>query len=204
MCPYLAVTILQRQKSKFEAENFLETYIKALTGNSTSVFYAEVAAAKTISEKRWILPESSRLLRYFFNDIKTAEIMGVWKPVGNIAVRHLKSFKAHLENDPYNGSLGDFDTGEGQRTLIPTVLHFFDIMVREAFANGFTFHMWLFYVEYLVKAMVDNYRPAGNVNQEAEFPTKYSWLIYLAFSVLEDWIALVEHAKIDQPHIIFN
>jgi hypothetical protein len=77
-------------------------------------------------------------------------------------------------------------------------------MVREAFAQGFTFHMWLFYVEYMVEAMVENYHPVGNVNHEAEFPIKYSWLIYDAFSILEDWIALVEHAALDQPHTVFN
>ena len=109
MRPYLAISILQRRKSKFEAEKFLETYIKALKNNPTSVFYAEVAAAETISKERWTIPESSRRLRYFFNDVKTAEVMSVWKPVGDIAVRHIKDLNAHPEDDPYNGPPEYFD-----------------------------------------------------------------------------------------------
>jgi hypothetical protein len=83
-------------------------------------------------------------------------------------------------------------------------MHFFDIMVREAFAQGLTFHMWLFYIDSMVEAMVENYRPQGNVNHEAEFPIKYSRLIYDAFSVLEDWVTLVEHAPLDQPNTVFD
>jgi hypothetical protein len=204
MRPYLAITILQRRNSKFEREKFLERYIKALTNNPASVFYAELAATETISEERWTIPESSRLMRYFFKDVKTAEVLGIWKPIGDIAVRHIKDLKGHPEDDPYDGPLGDFDGPEGRCTLIPTVMHFFDIMVREAFAQGFTFHMWLFYIDSMVEAMVENYHPTGNVNHEAEFPIKYSRLIYDAFSILEDLIALVEHAALDQPNAVFN
>lgn len=124
--------------------------------------------------------------------------------MGNIVVRHIKDLKANPENDPYNAALGDFDGPEGRRTLIPTAMHFFDIMVREAFAQGFAFHMWLFYLNSMVEAMVENYRPQGNVNLEAEFPIKYSLIIYDAFSILEDWITLMEHAPLDQPNAVFN
>ena len=100
MRPYLAITILQRRNSKFEQEKFLERYIKAITSNPTSILYVELAAAETISEERWAIPESCRLLGYFFGDIKVAEALGIWKPVGNIAVRHIKDLKADPENDP--------------------------------------------------------------------------------------------------------
>lgn len=62
MRPYLAITILQRRNSKFEREKFLERYIKALTNNPTSIFYAELAVTETISEERWVITASSRLL----------------------------------------------------------------------------------------------------------------------------------------------
>jgi hypothetical protein len=204
MRPYLAVTILQSSKSRFEREKFLERYIKALTNNSISIFYAELAASEAISEERWAISSNSRLLRYFFDDIKVAEKLAIWRPIGNIAVRHIKDLKANPEKDPYNSALWDFDGPEGRRTLIPTVMHFFDIMVREAFAQGLTFHMWLFYIQYIVEAMVENYCPRGDIDQEAEFPVRYSRLIYDAFSILEHWIALVEYAPLDQPNAVFN
>jgi hypothetical protein len=147
MRPYLAIIVLERRNAKFERERFLERYIKALTNNPTSVFYAELAATEAISEERWVISGNSRLLRYFFADIKVADSLAIYRPVGNIAVRHIKDLKADPENDPYNAALGDFDGPERRRTLIPTVMHFFDIMVHEAFAQGFTFHMWLFYLD---------------------------------------------------------
>lgn len=204
MRPYLAITILEGRKSKFEREKFLEGYIKALAGNPISIFYTELAATETISEECWVISPTSRLLRYFFGDIKVAEDLAIWRPVGNIAVRHLKDLKRNPEKDPYNSELGDLDGPEGRHTLIPTVMHFFDIMVREAFAQGLTFHMWLFYIQYIVEAMVENYCPYGDVDEKAEFPIKYSRLIYDAFSLLEDWIALVEQAPIDQPNAVFS
>jgi hypothetical protein len=106
MRPYLAITILQRRNSKFEQEKFLERYIKAITSNPTSILYVELAAAETISEERWAIPESCRLLGYFFGDIKVAEALGIWKPVGNIAVRHIKDLKADPENDPITARSG--------------------------------------------------------------------------------------------------
>jgi len=174
----------------FFREEFFELYIGSLLAHRSGVLYNELANSRNQrSSHRYEIAERARLLKFLFGDANVAHKLEVYRPFGEFVLSELDRLVREPEHDEYNRSY----TGEKSRELqspLFAAVHFFDIMVSEAIFQGITWHMWLYYVTYIVKRIVRNYKPADDplIDLEVEFPIWYSYLLYSIFSALRNWI----------------
>jgi hypothetical protein len=205
--PYLGLTILDLWLSKFEQAEFLDLYMNELLSYRTSAFYAEVANNQNMSfDSRYVLAPGNHLLRFFLADARVAYSMNIYKPVGDFALRELDQLARNPENDSYNRAPDDdFDSRGRWQSPVFAAIRFFDIMVMEALFQGIEWHMWLYYLPHMVERMVRNYKPSDPlVSEEKDWPVKYNFLIYEAFSVLRGWIKAVEHVPASQRNVVLD
>jgi len=118
-----------------------------------------------------------------------AQRLGVYKPIGDELLLMLRNLRRESD-DIYNTPM-DSDFRENGRWESPlfVAVRFFEIMVSRSLYQNVRWHMWLFYLRDAVGEAVTNYDPYGtDYNADAEFPTRYSYLLYTIFDALIDWI----------------
>jgi hypothetical protein len=76
-------------------------------------------------------------------------------------------------------------------------------MVSAALWQGVEWHMWLYYYPAFAEAIVRNYQLNSDrlVNENAEWPTKYSFLLYEIVANLRSWIRELENMPLDQSNV---
>lgn len=187
--------------SAYGVHDFAHRYLALLMKETGSSLYEEIADNQNIDLRGYMLAERNRLLHFLFSDVKRAEHLGVWQPVGEHAIASLRrdmrpDYVAFL-----NGSAEGF---EEERWLDPVFvsIRFFDIMVQAALFQGINWHMWLFYMSNINDSLVANYDDSDpNVDRLAEWPTRSSYLIYQVFSALADWIKAAENLQPGEHHL---
>ncbi len=200
--PYFLLKVLETDP--IEKERFVNGVMARLLRSPRSVLSFELEQSQDIStEHRYAIRESNRLVYYFFSDVTRTEKLGVWKPVGDEMLRHLKRpGRGGAADDEYNHALGDFsDMGRWESPLFVGI-RFFDIMVSEAIYQKVEWHMWLMYFQFVLKGICQNYAPHPDSKDSYwETPTKYSYLIYEILDVLQQWILCVRHVPKDQKNM---
>ena len=192
--PYFALELLKTDYFS-EKESFFVSYLKCLLRNPSSVLYYEISRILDSPGKYdQEIPQSLRLLHFLLNDAKQAEKMSVWSPIGDEVLHYLEQLSATPDEDYYNFPINDFG-GRDQKVINSPVylaIHFFDLMVGRALHQGVKWHMWLYYFPHFVDKIIQNYKPHASVDLTAEWPTRYSYFIYLIIQVHEDWMNEVE------------
>jgi hypothetical protein len=75
-------------------------------------------------------------------------------------------------------------------------------MVTTAAYQGIRWHMWLYYVQYIVEHLLKVYDPSSpGARLELEFPNKCADHLYSAIDILGDWVGLVQHLPEGSPHL---
>jgi hypothetical protein len=175
--PYLGLEIISRSKQAFERFDFVEHYLKELMRDPQSILYWEIYNNQNMSRHRYLIPQSNRVLSFFFADIKVAEDNRVYKPVGDFVLSHLDELGRDHESDPYNQADEDFQNVSAWRSPVFVGTRFFDIMVNEALFQGICWHMWLYYMPLIVERIVRNYRVVDPLADEnTECPINYAYL----------------------------
>jgi hypothetical protein len=65
--------------------------------------------------------------------------------------------------------------------------------------------MWLYYMPPIVKRLVRNYRLDDRlIDPNAEWPNRYSFLIYVAVGAMRSWIRGVESIDPSQPNVVLR
>jgi len=81
-------------------------------------------------------------------------------------------------------------------------IQFFDIMVKEAIYQNIKWHMWLYYFEYFTEHICKNYKLDNpEVKKDAEFPNRYSYVLYQITHALGSWIATLTYLPLEQENI---
>ena len=88
--PYLGLDIIKASSNKFERAAFLDAFLKELLRDSHSVFFREIENNQNVSQGRYEIPETNRLLHYFLGDPRVAEKLGVYKPIGDFLISFLR------------------------------------------------------------------------------------------------------------------
>jgi hypothetical protein len=171
--------------------------------NPASVLYWEIEKNRNISRgHRYDIPESNRLIHFLLKDARVAQDLGMWKPMGEFALRELDRLAADSAGDPNNQGAGDFQKRAMWRSPLYATVRLFDIMVREALYQGIEWHMWLYYFPPLVERMVRNCEPCGPlVDLEETFPVRYNHLIYEAVSAIRDWVKAADDIPEGQGNV---
>jgi hypothetical protein len=203
--PYFALAIIGQSPPSFpERFEFVDIYLKECLREPNTVLYSELKNNQNIYT-RYYIPESNRLLHFFLTDVQVAKDNQVYKPLGDFAMSYLDELAHNHSTDPYNRATGDFrEVGAWHSPLFATI-RFFDIMVREALFLGMEWHMWLYYMPHIVERMVRNYKLIDPLAEpEAEWPIRYSFLLYEIFSSMSDWVTDAEEVPADQPNIVLR
>lgn len=195
--PYFALNILE--VPIHECFDFFNIYISSLLDDPSSILYEEIRNNQNLSSgHRYRIPTSNKLLHYLFTDITVAERLAAWKPVGESVLLELDILGQDRANDSYNRILGDFDVSSKWQSKLFVAVRFFDIMVSEAFHQGIPYHMWLYYFPFFTEKIIRNYTLQNPLlDCYAEWPTRYSYLLYEMVSTLRHWIQGVSDIPTD-------
>jgi hypothetical protein len=205
--PYFGIEILQEAAKGREQFEFADAYLTEQILDPHSVLYAELSRNQKYSKYRYYLDPSNRLLNFLFGDVRVAEHFHVYKAIGDFAVKHLRELGRDHVSDPYDRAFDpSFADSDAWATPLFRILRFFDIMVKEALHQGIEWHMWLYYLPLVVEEMVNNYDATVDplVESDREFPTRYSFLLYEAFSAMRDWAEAVTEVPADQKNVILR
>jgi len=204
--PYLGLDIIKRSKRSFERADFVELFVRELLKDTHSVFYREVQNNQNVSNGRYHLPESNRLLCFFLNDVNVAKELNIYKPIGDYMISDLDSLTRNPTVDTYNRTVDrNFEDVESWHSPLFVGVQFFDIMVKEALFQKMHWHMWLYYMPPVVEGIVRNYRLDDPlVEPQNEFPTRYGVILYRAFSNMRDWILAVEDFPAGQQNVVLK
>ncbi len=201
--PYLGLSFLRLHGPFLPVEEFVTFYFRALLSTPGSVWYAELRNNTGMGTSRYELPAENRLLRSVLEDAKVAENLNVYQPIGNFVQEELDRLVRLGRDDEYNHDMGDFQDHGMWRSPIWTTIFFFDIMVREALWQGVEWHMWLYYYPAFVERIVRNSDLTVDplVRPDAEWPTRYCFLLYEIISNLRGWVRALEYLPRDQANV---
>jgi hypothetical protein len=201
--PYFGIQLLSC--STRGVHDFCDDYLRVMISNSRSILYAEIKQNQNISSKEgYWFPEHNRLFHFLFKDAKTAERLGVWKPVGEYLISALRR-----ENDPayarfLNEPADSFDEEKWADSTF-VAIRFFDLMVTAAEYQGIQWHMWLYYFPHFIEGLLKIYDSSGdNIDLSDEWPTRAAYLIHELFSALTGWIENIKDIPKDSPHLALD
>lgn len=204
--PYFGIKILEELSDDFDYGEYLKHFMQSLMDNETSVIYREIYNNRNISgNNRYDIPETNRLLYYLFKDARIAEKLGIWEEVGNYALSEMDELARDPIADPYNRAANNFQEEGRWKSPLFIAIRWFDIMVTEALYQNVQWHMWLYYFPLFVSRIERNYRLSDPlVDPLAEWPTRYSYLLYEIFSAMENWIETLQYLPNDQDNTILE
>jgi len=200
--------ILQTIKPAFAAEfffGFYEThytwcdlYIADSMMNKDSHLRQDIKRADGYSRNQYHISHESVVLAALVGDAQIATKIGVWKPVGDAVTKAIKEDKAYqtrLHEGPPQEDVDLFDD------ITYAAIHFFDILVRQAAAQGHMDHMWLMYLRYFVMDLEGLPQNTSLLpNPISEFSDIKEKLVFRALTSLEDWVELDRMLPDGNPH----
>jgi hypothetical protein len=183
--------------------DFVETYIKILLEDTSSILYYEIKNNQNISSNyRYYFNESNELLYYLFNDTRIAEKLYIWKPFGDYTLSYLEMLGHSPDTDSYNYDMGSYDDEGKWKCPLFITIQFYDLMVSEALHQNIKWHMWLFYFPLFIDKIVNNYYPKNdNMNSISECPTRYAYLIYKMISSMCSWVEAIKDISPNQENV---
>jgi hypothetical protein len=202
--PYLGLDFISRWRPGDGVFDFVDLYIRALLADPTSILYSELRNNQNSSTNRYYINPSNRLLSFFLAKAQVAHEYEVYRPPGEYALAFLDEL-AREPNDPYCLAMDDFDDKAKWHSPLFAIIRFFDIMVTEALFQGIEWHMWLYYMPLIIQRMVRNYRLDDRlIDPEAEWPNRYSFLIYTAIDAMRNWVRAVEAVDPKQSNVVLE
>ncbi len=199
--PYLGLDIIKA--GFYQREEFLTLYMNALLRDTSSVLYHEIKNNESLAGwYEYDIPEENRVLHTLVADAKFAEKLAIYRPVGEYMIRQLDELSLRETNDPYNLPMYDFHDDGRWTSSLWIGIRFFDIMVTTALHEGIEWHMWLYYFDPVTERICKNYGlDSEQVDAEAEWPTRYSYLLYEMFSVMTGWVSALRHIPLEQSNV---
>lgn len=197
--PYFALSLLQLRETK----DFSDAYFRGLISDTNSILYQELKRNSDFSPgiRPW---EGNRLLEFLFNDASVAKKLGVWKPIGEYMKEFLQPDGS--PNPEFTVTLcrkanSSHDERWRNPDPIRTGIYFFDVMVTAAAMQGIQWHMWLYYLVYVVERLEQVYDTSSpKVDESDQFPIRSARLIDESIRVLCRWVLLVKELPLDSPH----
>ncbi|PPC75709.1 hypothetical protein C4K68_19245 [Pokkaliibacter plantistimulans] len=183
--PHFCLKLLKSDEAKHY--EFIEHYIDALLDASGSRLYVELKNNQDLRDgNRLSLPDSNRLLRYFFADAEIAVENGLYKAIGEAICRRLDEDGRLVEK--LNKPLGSYCEVGRFRCPINSGITLFEIMVHEGIHQGLQDHMWLYYFNHFVEKILNQMDMPANWESVREWPTPFHYLLYRLISVTTDWV----------------
>lgn len=180
---------------------FSDAFFRTLINTPGSRLYEEVQANQNITSQGYVFQEHNRILHFLFGDARHAERLAVWTPVMETAIGGLHQDRTSAYVEYLSRSASRFEDAKWRdRTFV--AIRFLDLMVDAALRQGVQWHMWLYYAPHLLEPLLDIYdESAPGVDPYDEHPTRASYLIYVLFDAVTDWIGAVSDLPDGSPHL---
>lgn len=195
--PDFAMALMDRMGWKHD--EFRTRFFRDALNDKASHFYKELKATQNCAQPfGFVIEPKCILLTGFFGDAQVGAKHGIWKPVGDEAVRLIRTDLEYAKL--LNGPCPDDEELWSDPTY--NTIHFFDIMVTSAARQDVPDHMWLMYMSVIVRELEAIHDVTDDrVDLAAEFPTLGNRLIYEATRSLRKWIRLVADLPDDSSHL---
>lgn len=166
--------------------DFIARYIDALLEASGSRLYVELKNNQNLRRgSRLHLPESNRLLSFFFSDAAAAVKNGLDAAIGEAVLRRLNEDRQLTQK--LNEPLGSYYEVGRFRCPINSGITLFEIMVHEGIHQALQDHMWLHYFAHFAEAILKQMSWPPDEEAHEEWPTPLHYLLYRLISIATDW-----------------
>lgn len=184
--PYQCMEVMER--GTLVADGFQNEFFDALLGNEASVFYSELKNNDNFGKggHRLALPDENRLLRFYCADADVAARLGVYRSVGEAVLARIDADEV-LEKR-LNGRLMTFQDVGRHHDPVYAGIWFFRIMVLEGLHQRLTDHLWLHYMPHFANRLVDRAREVQPDDENHEFPTPLTYLLYEVVDATAVWV----------------
>ena len=196
--PEFAMILMDRSGEK--NEEFRTQFFRDAVNDRASHFYKELKATQSSSRSTigYEIEPNSVLLTGFFGNALVGKRHGIWKPIGDEALRLIGSDQAYAK--VLNGPCPSDE--ELWKDPTYNIIHFFDIMVTSAAGQDVRHNMWLMYMSVFVRELESIHDVTDDrVNLEDKFPTLGNRLIYKATCCLQKWVQLVNNLPATSSHM---
>jgi hypothetical protein len=186
--PDVALKVLDL-KVPFFTDGFLDMLVTAWMKNPNSVLYEETSQNQNTRDgHRYRFEALNPVLWHLFGDPFRAEELRVYKPVGDFVLQELERLRRTPEEDVHRKPRPRFIEEGRWRSPIHLGLRLFDFWISESLYRGSHWHGWLMYWENCVEEIVANMADLDRIDETAEFPTAYHYLLYEIFAAFGNWI----------------
>ncbi|WP_296890704.1 hypothetical protein [Thiobacillus sp.] len=183
--PYLCLSLLERPQAM--REDLIELFMDALLADHTSRIYVELKNNQNQKGRhRLALPESNRILCFFFKDVSVAAKLGLYRAIGESVCRTLDEDQRLAE--AYNSPLGYYNEVGKYRCPVHAGIKLFEIMVHEGIHQGQQDHLWLFYFTHFTTRILKQMREASPDDEYHEWPTPFYYLLYEIVRIASNWV----------------
>lgn len=187
--PHLCLAVMTQATSL--VDDFQDNFFDSLLRNESSIFYAELKNSHNldVGHRLQILSEN-RLISFYLKDVQVAASLGVYRSLG-------ESMLSMIDTDDdlpqsLNGPMRTYGDVEVYRCPIYCGVHFFRMMVLEGLHQQTSDHLWLHYVPHFVDHILARARSSTPDDENFEFATRFSYLLYQLVKVTTDWIEQAE------------
>jgi hypothetical protein len=187
--PHLCLAVMT-QATRL-VDDFQDNFFDSLLRNESSIFYSELKNSHNLDVGRRlrILPEN-RLISFYLKDVQVAASLGVYRSLGESMLSMIDTDDELSQS--LNGPMRTYGDVEAYRCPIYCGVHFFRIMVLEGLHQQTSDHLWLHYVPHFVDHILARARPLTPDDENFEFATRFSYLLYQLVKVTTDWIEQAE------------
>lgn len=194
--PDLGVKLIRDDSLEgFQRRNAVHRYLRTLVKTENSLLYRDLQNnTSTDGMYRYKIEEDNRLIHALFSDMDRVEDLDIYKPVGD-AVRDIIVDQRRQEFDEYNDQrLTDTRISDDHIFRDPVFIgiQFFDVLVKEAFHQKVSWHVWLSYYETYTREICRNYEITEYSDPDASVPNDYSRLLNEMVGNMCDWMRMMQ------------
>lgn len=183
--PYFCLKLLGTEEAI--RNDFTNEFLDAMLEAPGSQLYVELKNNRNLNGgARLALPESNRILRFFFEDPNVAVKLGVYQAIGDAVCRRLDEDKVLISK--LNEPLGSYYDLGRYRCPINSGITLFEIMVHEGIHHGLHDHMWLHYFQHFARSILSQLQQVPEEPSFQEWPTPLHYLLTRLFSVAIGWM----------------
>jgi hypothetical protein len=192
---FYAPIIRSMNSKKVKSPELVNRYLKILTRTKNSFFFREIQVTLNLHEDNTYRIQTDKPILYaLFHDIKVAEFNEAWRGIADEALLEIR--KEALEpNSPlrYSDIEKESDTLWSYR--MQNAIYYFDIMVRQAIKAGVGNHMWMYYYEHFVDAIIENMVKLPEPDSDINKKSRNFDMINTIFTNMLDWKDVVLKTK---------
>jgi hypothetical protein len=195
-----APVISQLNDSEVKQPEFVNRFLRILTRTQNGVFFRELRNNTNLeNNNNYRIEEERPILYSLFKDVNVTAINEAWRGVAEEAILEMnEESKKQSSQLRFSDVIRDKDSFWNYR--MRNAIQYFDIMVREAINSGISNHMWMYYYEHFVDAIIKNMEPLPDPDSDQNRHSGNFKMIETIFMNMMDWKDVALRSK--KPNLV--